>query len=76
LGNDAVKSSATVVKTGRELEKEAAHALAKQIGDMAEVTDQRFRAGKAFGVRDEFRGFDRENEFPPPNLANPRAHGC
>ena len=46
LRNDAFQPSGRIVKTGRKLEEETAHAGAEQVGNVSEVADERLRPGK------------------------------
>src|SRR4051794_22979114 len=62
------------MKARRELKEKASHARAKQVGDVAKVTHERPRSAELLDVRDQFRGFDREDKLPASGLPHPCLH--
>src|SRR5215211_8320140 len=71
LRHDALQHRRRVVDARRELEKEAAETLAEQVGDEAEVANERLRADEPFHVRDQLADLDRVDELAPAHLTTP-----
>lgn len=75
LTHDALQASSGVVKAGRELEEEAAHARAKEIRDVAEIFDECFGSAEPLDVGDQLTDFDGVEKVFALDLAEPCLDG-
>ena len=71
LGDDRGETRLAVTKAWRQLKKKAAHALAQDVCDHAEIPDQRFRAFELLDMRDEFADLHCIDEILAARLAPP-----
>lgn len=75
LGEDVFQAGGGVVEAGGELEEEAAHAGAEEVGDVGEVLDEGFGVFEAAGVGDEFVDLDGVGEAVAAGLFEPGLNG-
>src|SRR5688572_4495578 len=64
------------MKAWRELEEEASHSRAEQVGNVPEIAYQRLCPAKPSDVRNQLRSFDRKDEFPALCLSDPSLYRC
>src|SRR3954452_5748491 len=85
LARDRVQSRSCVAVTRRQLEQQAAHPFSQNIGDDAEIPNQRLCALEPSYMRDELADLYGVNELFPDGLAapgldvgnrRPRVKGC
>jgi hypothetical protein len=74
LAHDRIQAGFGVAEARRQLEKEASHSVAEDIGDYPEIPDEGFGTLEPFDMRNELANLDRVNEIVVSRLAAPRLH--
>jgi hypothetical protein len=71
LAHDRIQARLGVAGAWRQLEKKASHPLTEDVGDHAEVPNERFRALELLDVGDELANLHGVNEISAARLAAP-----